>query len=605
MASDPANVSPLSFRITSPIHRTVIMTQSLVPLQLSINPSETTEHFHEESQSVEIQVPTQLNQELRDRCPYDEIPLKQEVVKAVTSSSNNSNNNNNIITAKNDASSTASPSSSVVVDDSDEDEEDCYIENTSNYPKTLAITQTPQTSHSVKSVTDTPETSMMQDYSDEDDDDGEEEEQEIKNRDGKSPLNDVEDYQNVLTVPELSHPTIGALLLPKETTIPNNHKDWSLTSLDSVYSEDGVRYVGQHDAHNQDTETFDHMEDRTLESEVEGTTKLDGVVVGTVIDRVPKSSVSVGSEDAVVPNYNLVCSVRKKKKEKRTLERLLAGTADDSVIVTDDDSDDDDDNSTGPPTVGAAFEELWDENQSQFTSVDYMSSAVSIDSDDDEVGLHDDIISTEDNNNHKNEVSSTSKNPVRVATAKLFGGISNTEEPSGVAMKRRSGKSRDETSTSSSTKEKVVAAVSTLQKHVSKKLVVVGEAVSPAVASLQRSVSSSVTVVRGNITKGILSRGKSVNSAAGTSAATPTTAAPESIIDDPDLEAQEDDCIIEEEEEEEELVDDDMTLSTASIDVVKEELMTPRMILWVLIVSLMSIVFVIFVAMLSIFAKHS
>ncbi|KAG7354573.1 hypothetical protein IV203_003929 [Nitzschia inconspicua] len=577
------------------------MTQSLVSLQQSITPLETTEHFHEESQSVENQVPTHLNQEHRVHCPYDETLLKPEVVKTVTSSSKN-NNNNNIITTQNDASSTASPSSSVVVDDSDEDEEDCYIENTSFYPKTLAITQTPQTFHSIKCVTDTPETSMMQDYSDEDDDDGEEEqEQEIRNRDVKSPLNDVEDYQNVLTVPELSHPTSGALLLPKETTIPNNQKDWSSTSLESVYLEDVVRYVRQHDAHNQDAETLDGMEDRTLESGVEETTQLDGVVVGTIIDRIPDSSVSVGSEDAVVPNYNLVCSVRKKKREKRTLERLLAGTADDSVIVTDDDSDDDDDDSTGPPTVGAAFEELWGENQSQFTSVDYMSGAVSIDSDD--------IVSTDDNNNQQNEVSSPSKNPVRVAAAKLFGGISNTEDsPSGVIKKRGNGKSRDEASTSSSTKEKVVAAVSTLQKQVSKKLVVVGEAVSPAVASLQRSVSSSVTVVRGNITKGILSRGKSVNSAAETSAATPTTAAPESITEDPDLEAQEDDCIIEEEEEEEEeeeLVDDDMTLSSTSIDVVKEELTTPRMILWVLIVTLMAIVFIIFVAMLSIFAKHS
>jgi hypothetical protein len=438
---------------------------------------------------------------------------------------------------------------------------------------------------------------MMQDYYS-DEEGGEEHSHNSKS---ESPLSDVEDYQNTLAVPELSHSSGSPSLLQPQEKHSDNVKGW-LSTLDIDDFTDIVPSVSRNEHDETDGETFDG-----IEMEEEEVAKQNGVA--------GCDSASISSDGAVVPCYNAKygCSVRKTKSSRRTLEKLIAGFGDEPVMVTDDDSDDDDDNSTRPPTVEAAFEDLWEEEASHIASVmkdsasgDRIRDALSVDSDD-EIGVYEDTasVTTSDHGRPEESISTNNSkqnealrnNSVLGTAARLFGGISSAGEDRGHPRKNRSNK--DEASTSSSAKEKVVAAVSTLQKQVSKKLVVAGESVSPAVSSLQKSVSRGLTVVSGNVTKGILSRNKSGNSAAETSATTPTTTNPESMTEYPDLEAQED--IIEEEDDDD--IAGDATVSSASMK--SKEEMTPRTLLWVLIFILIVVIVIIFVAMLSVFAKQA
>jgi hypothetical protein len=179
-------------------------------------------------------------------------------------------------------------------------------------------------------------------------------------------------------------------------------------------------------------------------------------------------------------------------------------------------------------------------------------------------------------------------------TAALFGGISSPKR------KTHRNANRDEASTASSVaKEKLVSAVSTLQRSVSKKFGEVSDSVTPAVSNIQKSVSRNVTVVSQSVTKGILSRGKSANSAAETTCATNTTTNHESIgtPEYPDVEMQEEDVIMEEDAE----GDGEATISSNSLES-KEEVLNPRNLLWIIILSMVVCIIIVFVALVCLFA---
>ena len=165
-------------------------------------------------------------------------------------------------------------------------------------------------------------------------------------------------------------------------------------------------------------------------------------------------------------------------------------------------------------------------------------------------------------------------------------------------------KENDVSSTASSgaaAKDKLASAVTGLSKSMSQKLNAVGESVGPAVSTVQKSVSKNISVVSQSVTKGILSRGKSVNSATETTCATNTTTNHESIGTPemyPDIEMQEEDVIPEEEDPE---GDGEGTISSNSSGP-KEEALNPRNLLWIIILSMVVCIVIVFVALLCLFA---
>lgn len=587
------------------------------------------DHEHRLSEPPENQVLKVLDELFDEELPQDEIRTEGGV--------NDSNGSNDALDVANIATihtqtivtervaAAASPSSSVQSNNHDfsDDEDDCYIETSSPGAKPCTDNP-PSNSQPVKSVTNTPETSMMQDSSD--DEEADEEEENKMDSPLISTSDEVEDYDNTLEIPELCHTSDQpSLLLQAKTTFSTGQvcaKSW-ITSMNSEFSE-VVPAVGREEKDGDDAETYDGIEESVVESEVQvedgATTNLTIEMVVSTVSRRSSDSASVSSDCAVVPCYDLPanvkfgCSVRK-TKSKRTLEKLIAGAGEDPVMITGDTSgedEDDDNNSTGPPAIEVAFEDLWSEEGSQMASVMMKDTeisnrirrirdALSVDSDDDGFGVYEDTASSTKSDSADNSQTNEGprSNTILLAAAKLFSGISTaSSQENGATTRKKRRSNRDEESTSSSTKDKVVAAVSALQKQVSKKLVGVGETVTPVMSSLQKSVSKRMTVVSGSVTKGILSRNKSSASATETSAATPTTTNPESITEYPDLEALEDHII---EVDEEDDVEGDSTV--ISLDPKDEA--TPRTFLWWLILILIAVIVIIFVAMLSVFALQS
>eukprot|EP00539_Tryblionella_compressa_P004928 CAMPEP_0178772364 /NCGR_PEP_ID=MMETSP0744-20121128/22508_1 /TAXON_ID=913974 /ORGANISM="Nitzschia punctata, Strain CCMP561" /LENGTH=422 /DNA_ID=CAMNT_0020429047 /DNA_START=106 /DNA_END=1370 /DNA_ORIENTATION=+ len=355
-------------------------------------------------------------------------------------------------------------------------------------------------------------------------------------------LEDVEDFENVVDSARLAGTTAS--------TVQNKATDMTTTLF------------VHHSTEEKNETTLQRQPPTTYNSDLEGKTNASSIFEETYREEDDSAS-SVGSDGAVVPCYD------SKPKRTRTLERMILGS--DAINLKssgyDDDDDDDDeqeddffpvedDGSTlRPPTV--MFESVWNEETTiesayaklmqNFAAAATSTNNIPLESDTASSSqctpAHaEDSVSTASTNQQKNR----SLKVLPSSAAKLFGGIHSAYEKN----KRRS-PNRDEMSStttgSSRTKDNVVAAVSGLQRSVSMKMAVIGDAVA----------------------KSVLSRKTTVSTEAGTTVASTTH----------DIEAQTDEGEPAQDEEEVESISDD-AVAQYDESSLKEDESNPRSWLW-------------------------